>query len=162
MISTGFGVVSVGIWRLKCRRCRDLEWFSGHIVYGRGGFCVLFGETSRGVVPHRSQNCSYGGPARMRSCPRNTTGLWSGRLHTPYRSAPPVFAAPPHRFVPSCFSALAGASLPRPPSIVQVHASPRPSGTVAQRGRIGGFDPGACRRGAFERAAAYCWPTRLL
>ena len=95
-------------------------------------------EVSGGVVPHRSQNCSYGGPARMRSCPGNRA-LVRERLHTPNGSPSRVFAAPPRRFVASCFSALAGASLPRLPlSVAQVRGSPRLSGRVAQRGRIGG------------------------
>ena len=127
----------------------------------RGPAFVFFSaEVSGGVVPHRSQNGSYAGPARMRSCPGNRA-LVRERLHTPNGSPSPVFAAPPRRFVASCFSALAGASLPRLPlSVAQVRGSPRLSGRVAQRGRIGGAGsiPGPAvagrlraRRGSFGR-----------
>ena len=116
-----------------------------------GRFCVLFGEISRRVDPHRSQNCPYGRPARMRSCPRNRSSLraslsLTARLH---RSLPRLLTASWHL---ASRRSSARRCLTRS-QLFRCTYRPRLSGAVVQRGRIGGFDPGACRRGVFERVA---------
>ena len=107
----------IKVWRLKCRKRRDLEWLRRHIVYGGRLLCSFRRKSRAGWYRIARKTAHTAGPHACGLA--RVTGLWCGSAFIPLtgrlpRSLPRLLAASwrhaflrsPARRCPACRSQL--------------------------------------------------------